>query len=84
MDELKEMLLSQLLTSRNMATLSEDSRQVMKLKSGTQLAYRMCDKTLAIKMRKAEFKDFQVTYSSGNLTNKKQEFAHFDTAYFDI
>ncbi len=84
MDKLKNILLSQLLASKNTATISEDSRQVLKLKSGTQLAYRMCEKTLAVKMRQAELRDFEVSPDTPRLTKNEIDSAHFDMAYFDL
>ncbi len=84
MEELKDLLLSEMFKDRNFVTIDNNNYKMLKLGQGKTLAYRMCDKTLAVEMRQALISDYEIDRESQDSPNPEITNAHFDMAYLDI
>jgi len=83
MQDIKDFLLADILKTHNTATVDSNNYNILKLNQGKTLAYKMCDKTLAVEMHQAEVSDFEIDPDSQR-SQEEIPVANFDMAYLDI
>ena len=84
MQDIKDLLLADLFKTRNTASVDSNNYNILKLNHGKTLAYKMCDKTLAVEMHQAEISDFEIDHDAQKSQDGEMIIASFDTAYLDM
>lgn len=84
MQDIKDLLLADLFRTRNTASIDGNNYNILKLNQGRTLAYKMCDKTLAVEMHQAEISDFEIDHDAQKSQDGELITANFDTAYLDM
>jgi len=84
MQDIKDLLLADLFKNKNTATVDSSNYNILRLNQGQTLAYKMCDKTLAVEMHQAVISDFELDQDAQHAQEGEIPIANFDMAYLDI
>ncbi len=84
MQDIKDLLLADIFKTKNTASIDSNHYNILRLNQGKTLAYKMCDKTLAVEMHQAVISDFEIDQDSQKSQDGEMPIANFDMAYLDI